>query len=164
LAIDPDYQDTMTTFSFYTEDYFLDESYCTCFGFTDLSLTMELNTLVGLSGTWNWYNPSEYHSIVIASRVGGVETGDIHLGERELQSGAMLLSIHPNPATDRIFLRGPRRNGAPYTLLDGLGRIIKNGTLADADGGISVKELPQGIYILRLFQGNGVQSARFVKE
>lgn len=163
LSIDPDDQDTISTVNFSTEDFHFDEGGCMASGATDLNQTIQINSRVGLAGTWNWLHPSEYQSVIIAYRVGGVETGDINMGEWELPWRTAMLRVHPNPATERVFpMGGGPCTNMSYTILDGLGREVQHGVVKN--DGIPVELLPRGMYVLRLFRSSGVQSARFVKE
>lgn len=52
--------------------------------------------------------------------------------------------------------------GMPYAVLDDMGREVQQGTLDQ--GNISVRELPKGLYVLRIFTANDLRSVRFVKE
>jgi hypothetical protein len=163
LTVTPDGLDTITTFSFGTQEFQLVDDYCGIYGASDVGNGLQLNTRVGLAGTWDWINPSEHHSIIIASRISGVEVGDVDMGVNELHMATVTLSIHPNPATDRIFLQDTwSGTGMTYVILDGLGREVMSGVLKE--GGIAVQNLRQGLYLLHVGRNNTALSARFVKE
>lgn len=62
------------------------------------------------------------------------------------RDGATEMMVYPNPATQSIHVTG-YTNALEYELSDMSGRIIATGRL-DANGEISVAEIPQGIYVL----------------
>ncbi|MEL7120467.1 MAG: PKD domain-containing protein [Bacteroidota bacterium] len=60
--------------------------------------------------------------------------------------------ISPNPAQDRLFLRGVN-TGMDYLIFNALGQIKLSG-LAQEGQEILIEELPNGVYWLQLFSGN----------
>lgn len=161
MAISPDGLDTLTTCNFSSEEFFLDNE-CMLAGPPDLRHGLRFNTREGLVGTSEWSNPSTYSSNVIASRIGGVEYGDISFGTGIAEPAEPEIAIHPNPASDRLFLTNTGLGGSRYNILDAFGRVVQRGKLAQ--DGVVVQDLPRGIYVLQV-QGTGAgMSARFVKE
>ena len=67
-------------------------------------------------------------------------------------------SVHPNPAEDRITLRGEARHGTSITIRDAQGRIIRLQAFASA---IDIATLQPGTYLLQV--DGSVAPARFVK-
>lgn len=162
LAVSPGVMDPMTILTYAQEQFFLGEEECAIYGAFDVNYTVQLNTRVGLAGNWSWLNPSNYYSIVIASRVGGFQDGDISLGIGHTRHPQVGLHIRPNPASDRIFLHGPWPMEAPYSIVDGTGRVVQTGNTGTS--GIAVGALPKGIYVMRVAGRAGAVAARFVKE
>ena len=74
------------------------------------------------------------------------------------------LSITPNPAKDKVTVRG--NHIASVQVVDNLGRIVKTQSLKDATNPtLSVGSLPVGVYHLRAQTTNGkVSGIGFVKE
>ncbi len=68
-----------------------------------------------------------------------------------------VLSIYPNPAQDKLFLKNAITNTA-YKIIDGLGREVNAGTCENEE--ISIATLPSGLYTLRC----GNRYFTFVKE
>jgi surface protein len=71
--------------------------------------------------------------------------------------GQSLLSIYPNPAQDKLFLKNAIPNTA-YKIIDGLGREVNTGRCENEE--ISLGELPSGLYTLLC----GNRHFSFVKE
>ena len=72
------------------------------------------------------------------------------------------LKLYPNPVisvlnvkTDHNFIN------QPYTIIDGLGRIVLNGKINEVDTTINVEQLSKGIYYLKV---SGNSASKFIKE
>jgi len=72
-------------------------------------------------------------------------------------SGASRLIAYPNPATDRIALKG--FSGGTVSVVDMQGKTILRNTLPEF-GSLDVSNLPAGVYLLRA----GEESIRWVKQ
>ncbi len=84
----------------------------------------------------------------------GVNVYDISKGE---------LSIYPNPATDYIQVVGDELNGgARIVMYNVSGRMVMNQVL-HRGGRIPVSHLSEGIYVIRLVQGDKVKTAKVMK-
>ena len=85
----------------------------------------------------------------------GVSVADLSGGE---------LSIYPNPATDYIQVVGDELNGgARIVMYNVSGRMVMNQVL-DRGGRIPVSHLSEGIYVIRLVQGDKVKTAKVMIE
>ncbi|MEZ4757826.1 MAG: hypothetical protein R2817_13435 [Flavobacteriales bacterium] len=71
------------------------------------------------------------------------------------------VGVHPNPATDRIWLTGPDA-GMPYVIQDAAGRVVAQGVTPQG-APIGIDALVPGVYLLRP-SGAAVGAARFVKQ
>lgn len=61
------------------------------------------------------------------------------------------LTVYPNPAAETITLRTQQEcPGAAYTLVDWQGRTVRTGVIVSERETLSVYDLPQGIYALRV--------------
>ncbi|MFT3884610.1 MAG: T9SS type A sorting domain-containing protein [Flavobacteriales bacterium] len=163
MTLAPNGLDTITTFGFETEEFRSEYDACRISGPSDIRHGLRFNTHEGLAESWEWLNPSQGHSTIIASRIGGVAIGDVNMGVEELSDIREAWSVHPDPATDRIFLRNANRyTGTPYVILDGFGREVMRGLVADE--AIDVRSLSNGLYFLRILRTGTCSSVRFIKE
>lgn len=71
------------------------------------------------------------------------------------------LSVFPNPAGNELRFNR-QLEAATVTLLEGTGRTLRNVTVAN--GRLDVSSLRPGIYLIRVEQGNTVETLRFVKQ
>lgn len=87
---------------------------------------------------------------------------DIEAGVSDVRDteGIWLL---PNPAHDRIQLRGDRPGMFRYRIFDTLGAQLKNGS-APMNGWLNIEALPAGAYTLELEQDGARSNQRFVKQ
>jgi|GEM_PF-2695387 len=72
------------------------------------------------------------------------------------------LEVYPNPAQDRVWVHAPQMNGeVSVELWSGTGIRVQQqkAWLQDGKGSISVKEVPAGIYMVRLNSGAGTVSS-----
>jgi hypothetical protein len=73
-----------------------------------------------------------------------------------------VLKLYPNPVTSIFNLQVDYNLiNQPYTIVDGLGRVVLNGSLNEVDTAINVEQLSKGIYYLKLSDSN---ASKFVKE
>jgi hypothetical protein len=73
------------------------------------------------------------------------------------------LTIHPNPASDRVSFANPASVGVVrYEVMTALAEQILSGTTSN--GTIPVGTLAPGAYLLRIHSSEGIFHARFVKE
>jgi hypothetical protein len=69
-------------------------------------------------------------------------------------------SVYPNPTTQILHINGLLQRTS-YAVYSQHGTIVKQGSTAKS---IDVSSLPNGTYILRLFQAGGIQTLKFVKQ
>ena len=62
------------------------------------------------------------------------------------------VNVFPNPATDQLFIRSikPNEGSLKATLIDALGRIVREQEVEPNASAIAVADLPRGWYLLRL--------------
>jgi hypothetical protein len=79
-------------------------------------------------------------------------------------SAALGLSIHPNPASDRICIRSVQDlHGALTTVFDATGRSVLQDRISGPESVLAVDDLPDGFYVLGVLTSDGVRaSQRFV--
>ena len=72
------------------------------------------------------------------------------------------INIYPNPVVNNLNIKTENHLiNQPYTIIDGLGRVVLNGKLNDVDTTINVEQLSKGIYYLKIA---GNTSNKFIKE
>jgi type IX secretion system substrate protein len=85
---------------------------------------------------------------------------DITVGLNENIS--LSFSLYPNPANNYIVIKGLNSGQRPlYSIISIHGKVVKQGFL-NAES-IAVQDLPAGIYILRILEGNRNYSIKFIK-
>jgi hypothetical protein len=61
------------------------------------------------------------------------------------------LTIFPNPSDGQVRLHSGRTlGGLPFTVTDLMGRTVRSGTIAYTDTSVDVRDVPDGIYLLRV--------------
>lgn len=82
----------------------------------------------------------------------------------EMQPENQPFFVYPNPAHDLITLtiQTPFTENR-YKVYDVTGREVLNGFINENTGNLDIKELQKGLYIVRVFAGRHVETARFLK-
>jgi hypothetical protein len=83
------------------------------------------------------------------------------IGMEEMAADLPALDVFPNPAGERLHVRGVRTSNAAVQVLDATGRIVLHSIIAN--GGIDVSRLEQGGYAIRLLEGHRIRRGSFVK-
>ena len=72
-----------------------------------------------------------------------------------------LVSFYPNPVVSVLNVKKDNSLiNQPYTIIDGLGRVVLNGKLNDVESTINVEQLSRGIYYLKV---SGYSATKFIK-
>jgi surface protein len=75
---------------------------------------------------------------------------------------AISIKLYPNPVINNLNVKvDSNLINQPYTIIDGLGRVVLNGKLNDVDTTITVEQLSKGIYYLKVSDNI---ANKFVKE
>ncbi|MEZ4774090.1 MAG: LamG-like jellyroll fold domain-containing protein [Bacteroidia bacterium] len=83
----------------------------------------------------------------------------------EVHPLASISSIYPNPVNDQLTIDLPGQTPVTALLFDMQGRIVMEQKITSADHSLPVRNLPAGIYTLRLSDGQGwTQEMQVVKE
>jgi hypothetical protein len=73
-----------------------------------------------------------------------------------------VLKLYPNPVKSVLNVKVDSNFiSQPYSIVDGLGRVVLNGNLNEFDTAINVEQLSKGIYYLKLSDS---KASKFVKE
>lgn len=79
---------------------------------------------------------------------------------------AFALSVAPNPASDVITIRANEPLSVSMRaieLTDATGRLVRRATLRAGGGDVDIRELPEGLYFLRIGAGEGAIVKKVVK-
>ncbi len=72
------------------------------------------------------------------------------------------LKLYPNPVVSFLNVNiDSNLINQPYSIIDGLGRVVLNGKLNEVETSINVEQLSKGIYYLKI---SGKSSSKFIKE
>ena len=72
------------------------------------------------------------------------------------------LKLYPNPVISILNIKAENNLiNQPYTIIDGLGRVVLNCKLSEAESTINVEQLSKGIYYLKI---SGNSATKFIKE
>ncbi|HEX8547703.1 MAG TPA: T9SS type A sorting domain-containing protein [Cytophagaceae bacterium] len=74
-----------------------------------------------------------------------------------------LLSIFPVPAQDFVTISLPHGTAVNATILDGSGKLMMERQLVSGENIIDVKDLPNGMYIIKMFSGDNFYLGQFTK-
>jgi D-alanyl-D-alanine carboxypeptidase len=92
---------------------------------------------------------SQLHNILTSSPMSATEN---------YQENA-LVKVYPNPVKDRIFIEVPNQEIKKVAIFDLNSRLIKN----FETNNISISELPDAVYIIKVKTNKGVYSSKFIK-
>jgi hypothetical protein len=164
LGMNPTTGDSVVTTNLFSAAYSVDTISCWFMAPSDISFSRELNTTVGLVEHCISLSGQLYANCttLIGYRIGGEVNGPIALSMREHNSSAETPKLFPNPVNDLLFIRGDH-SGQPRMceVIDASGKVVL--TTQYLGDGISVSDMPKGIYVLRIHDISGQQHARFVK-
>lgn len=74
------------------------------------------------------------------------------------------ISIYPNPINEELHIDNAK-SGTSYDVITLVGSVLQSGTLKQGVNTISTKELPPGLYLLQLTDGDGGRTVlRVIKE
>jgi hypothetical protein len=85
-------------------------------------------------------------------------------------SGGTAFHLFPNPAHDGITLQfsAGTNNAVRYTVYDAYGLIAIDKDLGTLTGSVTeqvdISGLQEGLYLVRVFEGNNIESATFMKQ
>ena len=137
-------------------------------GLCDGAVIYTINTKPGLAtgtdimnrvGTYFDVNPvvmtNEAHNVIGCPPVVAVGS---------LQSSVGSLSVYPNPASDVLNIETSAGAFQNYSVTNSMGSVVMNGSADGAHTKLNIKNLPAGIYCIRLMGEQGVEVRKFVKE
>jgi hypothetical protein len=156
--------DTLVMTSLYSAIFSVDTTSCYFMTPTDYGMERRLQTGIGVVEQCQGSSQQSQRdcTTLIGYRIGGVVSGPISLSMREHNSATEAPILFPNPVNDLLFIRGDH-SGQPRMceVIDASGKVVL--TTQYLGDGISVSDLPKGLYVLRIHDISGQQHARFVK-
>jgi hypothetical protein len=78
--------------------------------------------------------------------------------------GSGMLQVHPNPATDKLFISLPGRGDKRIVITDLQGRVVYRGATAEAETTIPVSDYTAGLYIIVVTTQQGNEVVKFIKQ
>lgn len=81
------------------------------------------------------------------------------VGITRLAPRALNLTIHPNPATDVLYLKGLPCEAAAYAIYNAMGQKVAEGTTS---GTIPVAELAKDVYLLQIKSNEHLTTTKFI--
>ena len=85
-------------------------------------------------------------------------------GTHDFESTSNQYTVFPNPATDELFISTPNSTGrAEAVLYDLSGRMLQRTVLQQGVSILNLTDYPTGCYILRITNGNFVQTEKIIK-
>ena len=102
-------------------------------------------------------NPFIEHPELVAKAWGFGGTTDV------IAINKIKLSVYPNPANDYIKFTNSISSNATITISNTNGKIVKSTVATENTNSISVANLPSGIYIINIKEGNNLYTSRFIK-
>jgi surface protein len=114
-------------------------------------------------GTTKYCNGATARSSIISTYGWAITDGGLDCSSLETETFETNdFKLYPNPAISVLDVKTENNLiNQPYTIIDGLGRIVLNGKLNEVDTTINVEQLSKGIYYLRV---SGNSANKFIKE
>jgi hypothetical protein len=112
-------------------------------------------------GIFDYYNKLVYYN-VSGEEWGTPLTFTVGVNDIELES----LKVYPNPVKDRLIINSSNLNSEGYLMIfDMSGKVVINERLKQTglQTEIDVTDLSSGIYTIQIFNGNNIQSKKFIK-
>ena len=137
-----------------------------------VSVTINTNTptktLTGLAASTNysWRIKTKFSDGTFTSYTNPIsfKTLALRIGETATVNE---LQVYPNPATDKLTLEFPYAEGdAVIDVVNAIGQSVWNQKITDVDGAIviNIQNLPEGLYLITLKNGDNTFNSRFVKK
>ncbi len=115
----------------------------------------------GVQGNGNWYQSGFEGALMIRPVMHRDGSTDIITAPEESQKR---IQLYPNPVRgDYVYVEMDRpawdTNKVTYQVYDATGRLVRSGS---DYSGINVSDLKNGLYILRITNGNAMETTRFI--
>lgn len=76
------------------------------------------------------------------------------------------VNVYPNPVTNtlNVDIENEVKQGARFELVDITGRVVLGNDISDQHSKISVVDIPSGVYLLKLYNGDNIEVVKITKE
>ncbi|MGB3948247.1 MAG: T9SS type A sorting domain-containing protein [Bacteroidia bacterium] len=126
----------------------------------DRNINTQSTIFYNVAGPWN---TSPFPGSLMMHPVFGV--ADFYLGVEQpiIAKQNSDFVIYPNPASDELFIGNSNPSvQINYSVMDVSGRTVLNGNIA-AYNAVNIATLAEGVYFIRLIEGNSVTTIKFIK-
>lgn len=102
---------------------------------------------------------SEHPVVVEAVRSFSINPGVFGIENNDASS----IIIYPNPVTEVLYLQVPCEN-CSASILSSTGSVIWKGNITQNKSEINVSAFAPGLYVLKIYHGDGIAVSRFIKQ
>jgi surface protein len=115
------------------------------------------------AGTSNYCNGATARASIISTYGWTITDAGLDCTSLDTETfDTVALKLYPNPVLKVLNVKfDSNLINEPYTIIDGLGRVILKGNLNDVDNTINVEQLSNGIYYLKVSDNI---ASKFIKE
>lgn len=129
-------------------------------GNTRMRVTMKYNgTATPCESSFSYGEVEDYNINITNNKVAMIET-EISEETESLQ----VLNIYPNPASEILTIEAINHNDFRIEVYSINGQQVMNTTFSDSRGIINVSNFENGLYLLKLIEGNKVITKKFIKQ
>jgi len=113
-----------------------------------------------------FFNPSNQHEMWVSSFGNGMKTGFLYpAGINETHEGNRMIRVYPDPAKNKIVIEtGQADDQGTLSIINIHGQEIMTQKPEGLKTEIQIRDLPRGIYFVKLYSDKGISTLKFVKE
>jgi len=75
----------------------------------------------------------------------------------------LTLNLHPNPASDKLVIKGLPNETFIFSIFDSFGKVYKSGEVSQNNNSIDVSDLYQGIFFIEFSNNQSKYTKKFIK-
>ncbi len=75
----------------------------------------------------------------------------------------LTLNLHPNPASDRLVIKGLPNETFIFSIFDSFGKVYKSGKVSQNDNSIDVSDLYQGVFFIEFSNNQSKYTKKIIK-
>ena len=130
-------------------------------GFIRYSISPKLGLADGTTATNTSYIFFDYNPAIVTNTTINTFVTNIPVSKPILE--VLKTLVFPNPSNDVVYINLPEftQKVEVYNLNGGL---VQQQVPQKQVAEINIKELPKGVYVVKMYSGRGVVTSRFVKE
>ena len=113
-----------------------------------------------------FFNPFNLSEMWVTSFGNGMKTGLLYpSGEYEITGRNRMITVHPNPAKDKIILNTDNMSGpGTFSITNIQGKEILSGKVEGSVTGLNIGTLPNGVYLIKIIVNKEIATGKFVKD